>query len=187
MIDWQVLATLMAPIITLFVGVWASRRFESGPVLLTHWGHVSSFNHQGEDGNKFTVNTHTVVISNVGRRAATNVRLSHNYLPSYNIWPRIQHRVEEVPDSSNDIVIPAVIPNQQLTISYLYFHPMTFAEINAGVRCDQGFAVPITVLLQRQHPRWLKYIVGTLVIVGMSTLVYGLFELGALIAPAILN
>ena len=88
MVDWQVLATVAAPIIALFVGVWMNRRFESRPVLLSHWGHVSSFNHKGEDGPPITINTHSVVIRKVGRRAATNVRLSHFYLPDFSIWPR---------------------------------------------------------------------------------------------------
>ena len=185
MVDWQVLATVAAPIIALFVGVWMNRRFESRPVLLSHWGHVSSFNHKVEDGPPITINTHSVVIRNVGRRAATNVRLSHFYLPDFSIWPRSQYELEEVPDSAPDIVIPIVVPNQHFTISYLYFPPNTYAQVNNGVKFDEGIATEIPVLLQRQYPGWYNYIAGTLMIVGVSTLAYGLFELGTLIVAAI--
>ena len=187
MVNWQVSATVAAPIIALFVGVWINRWFESRSVLLVHWGHVSSFDYQGEDGTSTTVNTHSLVIKNAGRRVATNVRLSHKYLPSFNIWPRIQHKVEDVPNSGQDIVIPALIPNEHLTISYLYFPRMTFADINGSVKCDEGFATHIPVLLQRQYPSWFNFTVGALVIVGASALAYSLFELGVFITAAISN
>ena len=79
-------------------------------------------------------------------------------------------------------MIPVVVPNEQLTISYHYFPPITYAQVNNGVKFDEGFATEIPVLLQRQYPGWYNYIVGTLMIVGVSTLAYGLFELGTLIA-----
>ena len=185
MINWQILATIAAPIIALFVGVWISRRFESRPRLLTHWGHVSSFNYTREDGNITTLNTHSVVLRNAGRQAATNVRMSHHYLPSFNIWPAVQHSVEDVPNSGKDIVVPILVPNQSITVSYLYFPPTTYAQINNGMKCDQGFAVGIPVLLQRQHPSWVKYVAVILTTVGASTLAYGLYELGQFIAALV--
>ena len=187
MIDWQLFATATAPILTLFIGIWVNRRFENRPVLLSHWGHVSSFNYQKENGDTWIVNTHSVVIRNVGRRAATNVRLSHTFLPDFNIWPLVEYQLKEVLNSGQDIVIPTVVPNEQLSISYLYFPPVTYANVNAGVKCDEGFATQIPVLLQRQYPGWFNYAVAALIIVGMAALVYGLFELGSLIAEAISN
>ena len=85
MVDWQIFATVAAPILALVLGVWVNRRFENRPVLLSHWEHVSSFNYHQGDGTTGTVNTYSVVIRNVGRRAATNVRLSHTVLPDFNI------------------------------------------------------------------------------------------------------
>ena len=166
MLDWQLFVDVAVPALMLFVGVWVDRWLESRPILLSYWGHVSSFTYQQGDGNTGVVNTHSVVIRNVGRRAATNVRLSHTILPDFNIWPRIQYHLEEVPDSGQDIVIPTVVPKQELTISYLYFPPRTFADINAGVRCDEGFATPIPVLLERQYPSWLNFIARVLMILG---------------------
>ena len=187
MVDWQFFATVAAPILALFVGVWVNRRFESRPVLLFHWGHVSSFNYQKGDGTTGVVNTHSVIIRNAGRRVATNVRLSHVHLPDFNMWPRVQYRLERVPNSGDDIVIPAVIPNEQVSISYLYFPPLTYANVNAGVKCDEGFATPIPVLLQRQYPSWFNYSAAALVIAGMSVLIYGLFQLGFLVFKAVSN
>ena len=184
MVDWQVVATLAAPILALFLGVWANRRFENRPVLLSHWGHVSSFNFQKGDGTTGIVNTHSVVIRNAGRRAATNVRLSHTILPDFNIYPAVEYQLREVPNSGPDIVIPTLVPSQHLTISYLYYPPVTYANVNAGVKCDEGIATPIPVLLQRKYPTWYEVVAAVLMILGMVLLAYGLFELGLLIAEA---
>ncbi len=185
MLDWQLFMDIAIPTFILFIGVWIDRRFERRPVLLTHWGHVSSFTYQQRNGNTGVVNTHSVVIRNVGRQVATNVRLSHTILPDFNIWPRIHYCLEEVPNSGQDIVIPTVVPKQELTISYLYFPPHTYADINAGVRCDEGFATGIPVLLQRRYPSWFNFIARVLMIVGVLTLAYGLFEIGSWIVEAI--
>ena len=185
MFDWQVLATVAAPIIALFVGIWVSRRFESRPIVLSHWGHVSSFNHESIDGTVTTINTHSVVLRNVGRRAATNVRMSHFRLPSFNIWPPVQYTVEQVPNAGEEIVIPIMVPDQHLTVSYLYFPPITYAEVNNGVKFDEGFATPIPVLLQRQYPSWFTKVVGALLVLGIATLLYGVFEIGTFVAELI--
>ena len=184
MVDWQIFATVAAPVVALFVGVAVNRRFENRPVLLTHFGHVSSFKIQHDDGTTGMVNTHSVVISNAGRRAATNVRLSHTFLPDFNILPAVEYEVRNVPDSGKDIVIPILVPGESLTISYLYFPPVIYAGVNAGVKYDEGFATPIPVLLQRQYPARYRVIGGGLMILGMAALAYGLLELGAFILEA---
>lgn len=176
MIDWQLLATITTPLIALFVGAWLTRRIEKRPILLTHWGHVSSFRLQSPDGTGNVVNTHSVVIRNEGKRSATNVRLSHTVLPDFNIWPAVPYSVEQVQNSGPDIVIPKIVPGEQLTISYLYSHQVTYDQVNSGVKHDEGFATPITVLLQRQYPRWFNNIAVILVFVGLAAIVYTLFE-----------
>ncbi|MDE0452763.1 MAG: hypothetical protein OXI90_13485 [Gammaproteobacteria bacterium] len=98
-------------------------------------------------------------------------------MPDFNIWPPVQYQVETVPNSGQDIIIPTLVPDEQLTISYLYFPPTTYANVNAGVKSDHGFATQIPVLLQRQYPGWFNWTVATLMIVGIAALVYGLFEL----------
>ena len=90
-----------------------------------------------------------------------------------------------MPNAGEEIVIPIVVPDQYLTVSYLYFPPVTYDEVNNGVKFDEGFATPIPVLLQRQYPPWLTNIARTLLILGMATLLYGVFEMGMFIAELI--
>ncbi len=175
-IEWNVLATIAAPIIALFVGVWVNRRFENRPILISYFGHVAAFVHTPAAGQPTNVNTHSVVLRNAGRRSATNVRLHHVVLPDFNIWPPQVHHVQTLPDGSRDIVIPTLVPDELITVSYLYFPPVTVAQVNAGIKCDQGFAQAIPVLLQRQYPRWLNCTLAALMLVGLISVVYLIYH-----------
>ena len=176
MINWQVIATIAAPIIALFIGIWANRRYESRPVLIAYFSHVSSFKVSPSGAQPSLVNTHSVVLRNIGRKTATNVRLHHIYLPDFNIWPDVAHSVETLPNQTKDILIPALVPGEEITISYLYFPPLTVAQVNAGIKSDQGFARHIAVLLQRRVPRWMHFIVAALMITGLVSILYVLYN-----------
>jgi hypothetical protein len=171
-INWSAVATIAAPIIALFVGVWVNRWFESRPILNSFFGHVAAFRTTPPSGQPIDVHTHTVVLRNVGRRSATNVRLGHMVLPDFVIFPDIQHRVETLPNGSREIVIPTLVPGEQVIVSYLYFPPLTFNQINAGIRSNEGFARQIPVLMQRVYPKWFNVIMAALMLIGLVTLLY---------------
>jgi hypothetical protein len=71
-----------------------------------------------------------------------------------------------------DIVIPTLIRSEEITVSYLYFPPVTVAQVNAGIKCDEGFAHPIPVLLQRQYPRWVNIFAASLMVLGLVSVLY---------------
>ena len=77
-----------------------------------------------------------------------------------------------LPDGTRDILIPAIVPGEALTISYLYFPSVTWNQVNAVIKFDDGFARPIPVLLQRQYPRWVTTTLGFLALVGLVAVVY---------------
>jgi hypothetical protein len=176
-VDWHAVINIAMPIITLFIGAWVNRRFENRPILISYYGHVSAFRTAQPGGPQLFVNTHSVVLRNTGRRSATNVRLRHNVLPEFTIWPALQHHVEDLPNNSGrEVVIPTLVPGEEVTVSYLYFPPLLFNEINSGIRSDQGFAREIRVLLQRQYPHWFNASVVMLMLVGLISLCYLLFQ-----------
>ena len=113
-----------------------------------------------------------MILRNTGRQNATNVRVHHAILTDFNIWPQLVYHVEVLQDGSKDIVIPNLVPGEQITISYLYFPPVTFDQINAGIKCDRGFAHQIPVLLQRQYPRWVNRTAAILMLIGIITSLY---------------
>lgn len=175
-IDWDMAVKVGMPVVTLFLGIWANRRFEQRPALISYFGHIAAFVHHPTEGAAFKVHTHTIVLRNVGRRPATTVRLHHNSLPDFNIWPQVVHHVETLPDGSKDIVIPALVPGEEITVSYLYFPPLTVAGVNAGIKCDTGFATAHVVLLQRQYPAWFNRLAAALMLIGLIVVIYFLCE-----------
>jgi hypothetical protein len=176
-VDWNLLANIAVPVGTLFLGIWLDRRFELRPRLVTYYGHVAAFSVDQPAGQPpLTVHTHSVVLRNTGRRSATDVRIRHQPLqrfPHFVIWPQLQHHVEDLPGGGGrEIVIPILVPNEEITISYLYFPPTTVVQVHAGIRSAEGFARGIPVLLQRQFPRWVNRVSWIVLMIGVMTIIY---------------
>jgi hypothetical protein len=171
-IDWSLVVQIAVPVATLFLGAWVNRWFEKQPSLTTYYGHVSAFQHTLDDGTKAAIYTHSVVIHNAGKKTATNVRLRHNNLPSFQIYPSVDYKVVELPDGAKEIVIPTLVPKEQVTVSYLYLPPLTYSQVNAGIKSDEGLAREIPVLLQRQYPRWFNLTILALLFAGALAIIY---------------
>ena len=84
----------------------------------------------------------------------------------------MQYDVLELEEGAKEIVFPALVPSEQVTVSYLYFPPMTYGHVNTYVKSDEGMAKVLTVLLQRQFPKWVNWIIGILLLVGIVTVLY---------------
>lgn len=186
-IDWNLVATVAVPISCLFLGAVINRQFEKRPVIVSFFGHASSFGVNSDDGTSLVVNTHTVVIRNVGKRSATNLRMSHLTLPNVNVFPQIPYHREDLPGGAIDLVFPTVVPGQQITVSYLYFAPLLVTGVNVGIKHDDGFGKAISVILQRQYPSWLIRVAGWSAIIGAVTVVYGVIKAGMSFGPKILS
>ena len=115
------------------------------------------------------------LLRNSGRRPATNVRLAHPYLPDFNVFPSVGYRVENLPGGGREIVMPTLVPNEQVTISYLYFPPTTWKQINGPVKSDEGLARVLQVLPTEQYPMWFNRLAAGLILIGLIALVYVLF------------
>src|SRR4029078_9798034 len=106
------------------------------------------------------------------RQSANNVRFRHLALPDFTLSPAVIYTVVQLPEGGSDILIPALVPNEEVTVSYLYFPPLTFDKINAGIRSDEGFAESVPVLLQRQYGKAFNITVGTVMLAGIVAIVY---------------
>lgn len=138
-----------------FVGAVIVKRVEGKAELISHWGHVSAFTLRNPGQPPVVIHTHDVVIRNAGRKPANNVRVSHSLLPDqFNINPSVPYTVEQLPAGTKDIVIPKLVPGQQIIISYLYYPPITFDQVNAGIRSDEGFATPVEMELSEKVSAW---------------------------------
>jgi len=155
------------------VGAVIVKRVEGKAELITHLGHVSAFTLRNPGQPPVVIHTHDVVIRNAGRKPANNVRVSHNVLPDqFNVNPSVPYTVEQLPAGNKDIVIPKLVPRQQIVISYLYYPPTTFNEINSGIRSDEGFATPVEIELSEKTSAWATAIGAIGFIIGCLTVLY---------------
>jgi hypothetical protein len=169
-IEWDIVVKILVPLVTLVIGKgldqWAGKR----PRLISYLGHVSSFTLT--DPLQTQVYTHAIVVGNTGRAAANNVRIGHHYLPNVQVYPRISYSTHETPGGGAEIVIDKLIPGEQITVSYLYFPPVTWDRINAYTKSDEGFAKILQVIPTPQLSRWALWAIRALLFVGVTSLLY---------------
>ena len=129
--DWLVGATIIGPLIGAAIIVFAARLSERGPKLLTWFSHTSAVVIRPQQAQGVTqtqaqaqgirVHTHTFVIRNAGRRPAHNVRLGHTQLPNFSVYPSVPYTINALPEGGSEIVFPILVPNELITITYLYW------------------------------------------------------------------
>jgi len=103
------------------------------------------------------------------------VCLTHPYLPSFNVYPDIEHRVDDLPGGGKEIIIPTLVPNEQVTISYLYFPPVTWNQVNGQIKSNEGLARVLQVLPTQQYPSWFNHLVAGLMLTGLIAIIYAAF------------
>lgn len=175
-IDWDLFARIAVPFLTLFIGIAVNRVIERRPRLVTYLAHSSAITVPTEQ--PMTVHTHSIVVRNAGRSVALNVRLGHNALPAFSVYPPQQYEVNEL-QGGQEIVIPKLVPKEQITVAYLYFPPLIWNQINTYTKSDEGFAQVLHVLPTQQFPKWLSILIWFLIIVGSFTTLY--FTVGFII------
>ena len=178
--DFVAIAKIISPLITLVVGVLIKHYTERRSKIISYLGHVSAFTLN--DANRTPVFTHSIIVRNAGRKTATNIRLGHNVMPpNVSLYPNIPYKVENTQEGASEIVIPQLVPKEQITISYLYFPPTTWDKVNSYTKSDEGFAKIINVIPIPQPAKWALGIVWLLMFIGASFLIYWLIRLIAYI------
>ncbi len=180
--DIELIAKVISPIITLLAGILIKRYTERHSKLVTFIGHISSFTLKDENQNH--IYTHSMVVSNVGSKSAHNVRVGHNFLPpNIQVYPPVKYGIEENPEGGSEIIFPVMVPKEQVTISYLYFPPITWNQINAYTKSDDGFARILNVIPMPRPSKIVIAIVWLLMFLGASFVIYSLIRL----VPFLLN
>lgn len=175
-LDPEVIAKVVGPLLSLLVGGLIKRYTEARSKVVSFIGHASAFTLQGE--NPAIIHTHSVVVRNTGRKSANNVRLSHAVLPiNITVYPPVHYSIERNPEGAGEIVIPVLVPKEQVTISYLYFPPLLWNQINVSTKSDEGFAKIINVIPVPQPNKAVIAGFWFLVFVGASFLFYWLARL----------
>lgn len=180
-IDFDGAIKLISPVLVAIVGAFLKNALEKRPQLVTYLMHSVAHPIPADPETGQTqpnVHTHTVVVMNAGKKTATNVRIDHAFFPpSYVVTPPVSHTVTPGQGGSAEICIPVLVPNEQVSISYLYFPPITWGQINGWVKCDEGMAKVIKVIPSSPPSKPLKLTIVFLSFVGASTVLYSLLRM----------
>lgn len=172
--DTEVIAKLAAPVITAIIGFILKAYFEAKPKLVTYLVHASEI--PLHDENKSKVNIHSIVVSNSGKKTANNIRIGHNYLPkSFQLYPQLTHEIAWGTNGSAEILIPTLVPSEQVNISYLYWPPVVWSKIHSYCKCDEVNAKYLNVAPTQQLSKLQLTVLWSLIFIGASTVVYWLF------------
>ena len=170
-LDPDIIAKVAAPTLSLVVGAAIKRYTDARSKVVSFIGHISAFTLQDETHT--IVHTHSVIVRNAGRKAAHNVRLTHGVLPvNFTVYPPVQYTIQRNPEGSGEIVIPVLVAKEQVTVSYRYFPPLLWNQINVNTKSDDGFAKIINVIPMPQPRKAVIAAVGALMFVGASFLFY---------------
>ena len=174
-IDWNLVVNVSSPIIALFVGAVLNHFLENRPKVIAYLGHVSGISLKRD--KPVQINTHSVVLRNVGRKTSTNIKLGHNVLPDFQVFPDVEYQIINLPGGGREILIPKLVPQKQITISYLYFPPLTWDQINTHLESDEGPLKVLKVLPTIQYPKWVSTVVWLLILYGAIGLIYTIYEI----------
>ena len=171
--DWNAIATIIASIITAYLAFILDKYLHNKPRVIAYYLHASV--HTVKTEQPGIIHTHAIVIRNSGRIAAKNIRVGHAVFPSasYSVNPPTEHEVRVIDENkSTELLFPILVPGEQITISYLYFPPVTFKDINTYIKSDEGFAKILNVIPTPQLPKWLANIMYALIFIGGLVVVY---------------
>jgi hypothetical protein len=181
-IDFSVFGRIAEALVIALLGGWVARAIERRPRLIVYYGHVGEF--QLQPSGKFPaamVHTHSVVLHNTGKLAAKNVRLPHRLALApplnFSVSPPTAFTRTSLAGGGEEIMFAVLVPGQQVTVSYLYFPPLTYQQINLPISSDEGMARVLNVLPTPQLPRWRLAVWWVLAFVGAVTSLYLIVEL----------
>jgi hypothetical protein len=149
--DWEFAGKIAIVVLTILLTEISRQRFERRPRLIAYYSSVCAFPPlaaaPAPPAEPTYTFTHSIVIRNAGKRTAFNVRAGHfGGKVTFEVSPAVNHKVEENPHGGWEILIPTLVPYEQVQISYLYFPPTTVNSINSYIKSDEASARIIQIL-----------------------------------------
>ena len=169
-LDLELLAKLAAGAITLAAAL-LKLRSDRGSRLVTYVSHATAFP-LGEQGQ---VHVHSIVLSNTGKRTAFNVRVP-DLVPrerlNITVFPAASYRFESSPEGTFEIIFPTVVPNEKITISYIYQQDLLWSQISWPPKSDDGQAEVIRLIPAHKPSPVLRKVTWGLALLGVAVLAY---------------
>ena len=178
-IQWPTFWTGAEKVLAVGAGAAATHLLERRPRLICFYGHSAAVEIKPPGSEPVMVHTHSVVVRNSGRKASFNLRLGHNFLPDFSVFPSIQYSVLDLAGGGKELLFPTLVGGEQITVQYLYYPPLLYGQINTHIKSDEGLAKVLRVLPTAQVPNWIRNLAVILMLIGVSASAYALFEIGS--------
>jgi hypothetical protein len=124
------------------------------------------------------VRSHTVVITNQGTATAHNLRIGHFILPiAYTVFPAMNVPFDET-HPKNEILVPTLSPNENVTISYLYDNSLNFSGVNSYIKCDEGLAEKANLEHISIKSPFLRNTLQVIFFIGIVAVTYWIIKIG---------
>jgi len=150
--------------------------FQKRPKLITFYAHASEVTLKSDEntdfitntGDKITIRSHTIVVGNIGKATANNVKVIHGVLPiNYTVFPPVHFKKRD-----NEITIPTLAPGENISITYLYFKDVHYTQTNLLVKCDECLATAGNMKHVYDLPTWAMAGFYFLLFIGAVTSIY---------------
>lgn len=148
---------LITGLVALAVGIILDRLRARRADLIFYYSHPQWVTLPAQPGQQQmpAVGTFTLFLWNQGKAPAREVHIGHTWLPASNVFPDIPREIRQTPGGTYALRFPTFPARTLVSISYLYFGPLTVDQIISYVGSEDGTAKHIPVMLQRIWPKWI--------------------------------
>ena len=168
-VDWPTLGHAVWSVVLLLVGAAVTRLLERKPKLTYYASHWSAYPRPGLP--PVTIHTHGIVLKNVGRQTATDVRVRHELrTETFYVTPRVQHTDPDLPGGGFEIVFPRLVPQEEVAISYMHNAP--FNNFRGQITHAAGLAAEVPAMSRVEHSRWVVRTILFLALGGSIAIVF---------------
>lgn len=171
----DIIKLVAAPLFAIIVQYILKRYDEKGPRVIHYFQHSSATVVSLKEQAPIQVHSHGLIVKNVGDKPARNVKIYNARLDgeSYlSIWPDVSFEEVKLPNGGREICVPILVPNEQITLSYLYSPPVMAFQFMHTVKHDEGFSNAIAVSLTPIPSNIQLWVNRVLTFLGLSTVIY---------------
>ena len=187
---WVVSGAILA-----YVGAMITRWLQFVPRVVCYIGHSAQFPVPLPEQSKSDVQpnlqiaTYSLVLRNTGKKPATNLKVLHSVLPQqFMVYgAHTEYTQELLSNGIQAITFPRLLPNEQITISYLHIGETAtqteeiMRKSIPTIKHDDAMAQAVQAFPMKVYPKSLTYVLWVLIVLGALTTLYWGYKLTLLI------
>lgn len=126
--------------------------------------------------------TASLYVTNTGRLPATELEVTLNFPPGdHNVWPERPYEIYQAPSSRWTLKFVNLAPKEHLQIEFLSGNELPGI---LSVRSKECVGRQIMMTPYRVFPAWVKVVVWSLILLGVSSIIYFIIKLLGIIIPS---